>query len=256
MNNNKKNLYRAWLPLSVLLHLLLLAVLYTVKIPLPRAEAFEIITIVQVPLAPLNAATIPVKPIPPPDPPKVKPPPVPPQKERNKTVTNPNPKLEKNSKPDGQVRKPYIGLPAGPGTGKTTAPPATMTVPGGRNPGAPAGVEGGVGTQGTELGPEGGGGSIEAAALPGGPNPIYPKVAEADGLEGTVVLTVRVGSDGRVDSIDVSNGSGYPVLDDAAKRAARRWSFQPAKQNGIAVNGTVRMRVRFTKGHEPRLTPL
>ncbi|HEY3416488.1 MAG TPA: TonB family protein [Armatimonadota bacterium] len=258
MNTTKKNLYRAWLPLSVLVHLLLLAVLYVVKIPLPRAEAMDYIPIVVVP-DPTKTAVIPPKAVPPTPLAKTKVlPPLPHQTKFNKVVNNPNPKPVKNAKPDGAVRQVNPALPPGKGTGKKTAAPDVMRVPGGKNPGAPAGLTGGVGTGSAAdgLGPEGGGGSVEASALPGGPHPTYPKSAEAEGHEGTVILSVRIGSDGHIDSINVSNSSGYPELDSAATRAARGWNFKPAMKGGVAVSSTVQLRARFENGQKPRLTSL
>ncbi|MCB1554566.1 MAG: energy transducer TonB [Xanthomonadales bacterium] len=49
----------------------------------------------------------------------------------------------------------------------------------------------------------------------------YPAEARARNLQGQLVLTVAVRRDGTVESIDVIQPSGYPVLDDAAVRTVR-----------------------------------
>lgn len=49
----------------------------------------------------------------------------------------------------------------------------------------------------------------------------YPDEARARNLQGQLVLTVAVRRDGSVESIDVIQPSGYPVLDDAAVRTVR-----------------------------------
>ena len=62
--------------------------------------------------------------------------------------------------------------------------------------------------------------------------PDYPELARRRGWEGTVLLAVRVGVDGRVDQAEVRSGSSYRLLDEAALRAVRRWRFQPGTRDG------------------------
>lgn len=62
--------------------------------------------------------------------------------------------------------------------------------------------------------------------------PDYPELARRRGWEGTVLLAVRVGMDGRVDQAGVRTGSSYRLLDEAALEAVRRWRFQPGTRNG------------------------
>lgn len=44
----------------------------------------------------------------------------------------------------------------------------------------------------------------------------YPEQARAMGIEGTVVLFVELGKDGKVEDVRVVSSSGYPILDNAA----------------------------------------
>ncbi|MDQ3494823.1 MAG: TonB family protein [Pseudomonadota bacterium] len=54
------------------------------------------------------------------------------------------------------------------------------------------------------------------------PEPRYPRDALLAGMEGTVVLQVLVGSDGRALEVRIQQGSGHRVLDDAARRQVLR----------------------------------
>ena len=71
------------------------------------------------------------------------------------------------------------------------------------------------------------------------PKPVYPTKARKRGMEGRVVLRVMVRRDGKVKSVKVETGSGFTLLDRAAKAAVLRWRFAPAKRSGMAVEGTV-----------------
>jgi protein TonB len=53
--------------------------------------------------------------------------------------------------------------------------------------------------------------------------------------QGTVVLKVTVGLDGRVAQIDVSRSSGFDRLDRAALGAVRHWRWSVTRQNGAAM---------------------
>jgi len=50
----------------------------------------------------------------------------------------------------------------------------------------------------------------------------YPPLARRRGWEGTVLLGLRVESDGRLDKIHIEHGSGYPVLDHSALNSLNR----------------------------------
>lgn len=66
--------------------------------------------------------------------------------------------------------------------------------------------------------------------------PPYPRDALRAGHQGTVVLQVLVGVDGRPLEVAVATSSGYRTLDEAARRhVLRRWTFQPAMRDGQAV---------------------
>ena len=75
--------------------------------------------------------------------------------------------------------------------------------------------------------------------------PEYPAAALRAGEEGTVLLRVDVGVDGKPTNVQVVERSGSHELDRAAERAVRDWSFQPAMRDGKAVASTVQVPVHF-----------
>jgi TonB family protein len=82
--------------------------------------------------------------------------------------------------------------------------------------------------------------------------PVYPRDLAENGVEGSVILSFRVLSDGTVaaDSIKVEESSGNARLDAAAKaEAATRWRFLPATENGVPVESDHKFRVVFSLAH-------
>jgi len=65
------------------------------------------------------------------------------------------------------------------------------------------------------------------------PRPSYPRVCRRRGQEGTVVLSVVGGVDGRPGRILVVDTSGFSRLDRAAEEALESAVFQPARQGGL-----------------------
>ena len=59
--------------------------------------------------------------------------------------------------------------------------------------------------------------------------PPYPEGARQAGIEGTVVLKIRISENGRADHISISRSSGNEGLDDAAVATIQQWRFVPAK---------------------------
>jgi protein TonB len=74
--------------------------------------------------------------------------------------------------------------------------------------------------------------------------PAYPVDAALKRIEGTVVVDLWIGRDGKVHDARVV--SSIPLLDDEAVRAVRRWEFAPALKRGAAVPAIVRADVKFT----------
>jgi protein TonB len=69
--------------------------------------------------------------------------------------------------------------------------------------------------------------------------PKYPDLAREAGIEGKVLVQVRVGIDGKVASAFVLQSDVTPDMEEAALAAARRCLFKPAKQRNIPVAADV-----------------
>jgi periplasmic protein TonB len=64
--------------------------------------------------------------------------------------------------------------------------------------------------------------------------------------QGTVMLLVLVGVDGKVEDIRVEKSSGYARLDRAALAAVKLWSFNPASHGGVAQRAWAKVPISFT----------
>lgn len=77
------------------------------------------------------------------------------------------------------------------------------------------------------------------------PAPPYPEDARAAGLQGTVTLRLRIGADGRVESVKLLASSGTSSLDESAMTTVKRWRFEPARRFGRPVAMDVKTSVKF-----------
>ncbi|MBI2870193.1 MAG: energy transducer TonB [Candidatus Omnitrophica bacterium] len=75
--------------------------------------------------------------------------------------------------------------------------------------------------------------------------PAYPRAARLIGAEGTVVLQIIVGENGRSVRVEIEESSGHATLDQAAVKTARSWRFEPARRFGKAVVSTLEIPVVF-----------
>ncbi|MDH4035983.1 MAG: TonB family protein [Candidatus Krumholzibacteria bacterium] len=65
--------------------------------------------------------------------------------------------------------------------------------------------------------------------------PRYPRLAREAGIEGRVLVRVRVDARGRVTEAVVLEASATPQMEESALAAARACRFEPARQRGVAV---------------------
>jgi protein TonB len=75
--------------------------------------------------------------------------------------------------------------------------------------------------------------------------PSYPALARQAGIEGTVLLRVVVGTDGKVESATVIQSDVTPAMEKAAIAAARKFLFKPAKQRTVPVRASMAVPIRF-----------
>jgi protein TonB len=77
------------------------------------------------------------------------------------------------------------------------------------------------------------------------PAPEYPAQALRLGLEGKVVLRVRVLANGTPGSVEVKQSSGKRILDDAAIAAVKGWAFSPSKRGSTPIDGWATVPLEF-----------
>ena len=73
----------------------------------------------------------------------------------------------------------------------------------------------------------------------------YPGSLKARGIEGNVVVMIRIDPSGKVRGVRILKSSGYAELDAAARRAASNEIFTPAKRNGEPVDYDLKYTYRF-----------
>ena len=77
------------------------------------------------------------------------------------------------------------------------------------------------------------------------PRPVYPAHALRARQQGLVMIRVLIGKDGSVLRADVSQSSGFELLDQAAVSATLRTKFRPYTRSGVAVNASADLRFNF-----------
>ena len=80
--------------------------------------------------------------------------------------------------------------------------------------------------------------------------PRYPASAMESGLSGKVVMRILVGVDGSVRDVVVEDSQPAGVFDASAVEAARGWQFEPAIEDGLAVEGWIRVPIEYE--YEPK----
>ena len=168
-------------------------------------------------------------------------------------VRNENPKLpvEPTVVMPPEIKFPQLG-PLGDPLSAVLAPPSNGIGSGG---GIGSGSGGGIGSgRGPGVGPGWGGGIGGGVYHVGGgvtapraiysPDPEFSEEARKAKYQGTVVLSVIVGTDGRTHNIRVQRSLGLG-LDEKAIQAIREWRFEPGRKDGAAVAVLVNVEVSF-----------
>jgi len=168
-------------------------------------------------------------------------------------VRNENPKLpvEPTVVVPPDIHLPQIGALGDP-LSSVLGPPSNGTGSGG---GIGSGSGGGVGSgRGPGVGPGWGGGigggvyrvggGVSAPRVIYSPDPEFSEEARKAKYQGTVILWLVVGPDGRPHDIHVQRSLGMG-LDEKAVEAIGRWKFEPALKDGIAVAVQISVEVTF-----------
>jgi protein TonB len=90
------------------------------------------------------------------------------------------------------------------------------------------------------------GGKIQPPAKVYDAAPIYPPIAIASRVQGTVIIEATIGVDGRV--VDARVLRSEPLLDQAALQAVRQWRYTPTRLNDQPVAVIMTVTVRFQLG--------
>lgn len=76
--------------------------------------------------------------------------------------------------------------------------------------------------------------------------PGYPATAIKDKIAGRVSLKILVGKDGKTKEVQVEDSMPQGVFDEASVSAAKLWTFEPAMQDGQAVESWIKVPVDFS----------
>ncbi len=94
------------------------------------------------------------------------------------------------------------------------------------------------------LAPQRIGGNVQASKLIKQPKPVYPPLAKAARVQGTVKFQATIGKDGTIQNLQML--SGPPLLVQAAMAAVQQWTYQPTLLNGEPVDVITTIDVNFT----------
>jgi protein TonB len=123
----------------------------------------------------------------------------------------------------------------------TKRPAATEAATTAKTPGAPGGARLPQGT------PSRGGtvGSSNGVRMIGLPKPSYPREAIVRGIQGEVMLFLRISAEGKVSEVKLHKSSGYPILDEAALSFGKTLTFIPARENYQPIDTTALFPVTY-----------
>ena len=76
------------------------------------------------------------------------------------------------------------------------------------------------------------------------PKPVYPPLAKAARVQGTVKFEAQIAKDGTIQNLHLI--SGPPLLVQAAMQAVQQWQYKPTLLNGEPVEVITTIDVNFT----------
>jgi periplasmic protein TonB len=91
-------------------------------------------------------------------------------------------------------------------------------------------------------------------AYPHNPPP-YPDTAQTNGEQGSVILDVKVTSEGKVRNIKVDQSSGFADLDNAAIEGVLGWHFVPAMVDGETSTDWTKLTITYRLPTPPQPKP-
>ncbi|AVP95926.1 hypothetical protein C7S18_01360 [Ahniella affigens] len=88
-------------------------------------------------------------------------------------------------------------------------------------------------------------GASVAAGYGGRPTAKYDHRLAREGVQGDVLLHVSLDANGHVIDVIIARSSGHRSLDQSAAKQVRRWTFNPAEENGKRVPAMVLVPMQF-----------
>jgi len=252
MNNN---FYKAWLPISLAVHVVLLCSLSIVPFGVPRIDGNQVLplTIIDTaqaePLPARKKEAVKLLPLP-----EVKPPVEPPVHVSEGPVRHERantPEIGNQTK-NPQIKSGAAKLPGngkvsttkGPGVGDTKAPALVTSqigvgaVPKGDPDGTGDGSGKGLGPSGPSYGPKSKYGNAGGMS----------KAAGEINLVTDAIFTVQVSVTGSISDVTQTKSTGNDELDRIAARLVRARDYNPAMKNGQVAAATLRVKVKFNSG--------
>lgn len=89
------------------------------------------------------------------------------------------------------------------------------------------------------------GGNVQASRLTRQVNPAYPETARQLGIEGSVMLSAVIGTDGSLLTLQPLSHAPSPDLVQSAMDAVRQWRYTPTLLNGVPVEVQTTVTVNF-----------
>ncbi len=89
------------------------------------------------------------------------------------------------------------------------------------------------------------GGNVQAPTLIRQVTPVYPGFLQAQGIEGTVVLSAVISKQGVPTSLKVMKDAGNAAFAEAAMSAVEQWQYQPTRLNGEPIEVLTTIQVDF-----------
>jgi TonB family protein len=82
--------------------------------------------------------------------------------------------------------------------------------------------------------------------------PVYPPIAKAAHIQGTIVFDLRIGTKGTIESMKVV--SGPPMLQQAAIDCLKQWTFHTFEKDGVPAIATGKYSIIFVLGDQSNAT--
>ena len=92
--------------------------------------------------------------------------------------------------------------------------------------------------------------TVQGVAYRHAPELIYPESARDRGEQGRVLVLVLIDTEGRVNDAKIQRSSGSRLLDQAALGMAKKTTFHPYRENGVAQSVYVPIPLEFKLDEE------